>query len=446
MIKLKASLSSIINIEVFCLVMAGGALISWMEPTLAVSEFEKRELTPLPVFSLVSLFDGHYTDSLDLYYADHFAQRENLVEFTSSLKGYFGFRQNDLMVYTRANPGMVGLDSIPVDSITTKTDPKTKHVIKKDPTGQPPETKNSIVIYNGMAFQLFGRNRSAEDNYAASVNAYSQRLGDTVRFFLCLVPSALDFNLPDEYKSKSNHESPSIDYIYSQLNSKVLAVDAYSNLEATTNDFNFLKTDHHWSARGAYQAYLAFCERAKLQSVSLSAYHRMVRRSFLGSLYYATLDARLKQSGDSLEYFIPPLKMQAWRYPTRDLQKSIPTEVVSQRLGKAGTYLTFIGGDYPLTQIITENKNGKKLLMVKDSYGNALVPFLTPHYQEVLVIDYRSFDSNIISLIKQHNISDLLFLHNISIANTKYAATRESYLMRIKDLKPVLKQDTVMVF
>jgi hypothetical protein len=139
---------------------------------------------------------------------------------------------------------------------------------------------------------------------------------------------------------------------------------------------------------------------------------------------------------------MPLIETEAWRYPEKDLKKISSTEVVISRLGRAGSYLTFIGGDYPLTHIITGNKNGKKVFMIKDSYGNALVPFLTSHYEEIFVADYRSFDSNLIRFIMRHNINDLLFLHNIAIANTKYAASRVSYLMRSRDLVPQVTRDT----
>ncbi len=439
------TLSSLINIEAFCLVLLGGFALTWLEPKLATSETEKRELTPFPVFTLEKLMAGHYTDSLDLYYADHFAHREQWVDFTAFIKNNFGWRKNDLMVYQRENPELAGLDSLArIDSLTSvKKNQKAKPTIKKDSTGQPPEMKNSILIYNGMAFQLFGRYNEAEINFATTVNAYKQKLGDSVRVFACVVPSPIDFYLPEEYKSKSNHEKPSIDFIYSKLNKDVITVDAYTFLEANTHDFIYFKTDHHWTARGAHQAYQAFCAQAGLEAASLTTFQRFRRKPFYGSLYYATLDARLKSSGDSLEYFIPPVKTQAWRYPDRNLQRIIPTEVVSKRLGQGGSYLTFLGGDYPLTHIITGNKNGKKILMIKDSYGNAFAPFLAMHYEEIFVIDYRSFDSNIIQFMQQQAVSDLLFLHAVAIVNTKFTASRESYLMRIKDLKPQVKRDSV---
>jgi DHHW protein len=437
---------SLVNIEAFCIVLLGGCLLTWLEPKLLVSEIEKRELTPFPVFSMGKLMDGNYTDSLDLYYADHFAHREQWVDFTASVKGYFGFRKNDLMVYQSENPELAALDSLAlVDSLAKAKSADGQLKIKKDPTGQPAEMKNSILIYNGMAFQLFGRQTEAEINFATTVNSYKQKLGDSVRVFACVVPSPIDFYLPDEFKSRSNQERPSIDFIYSKLNSDVLEVDAYGLLENSTDDFIYFKTDHHWTARGAYRAYQAFCARAGFEAADLTTFERHKRKTFLGSLYYATLDTRLKKSGDSLEYFIPPIETQAWRYPDRNLQKAIPTEVVSKRLGQGGSYLTFLGGDYPLTHIITQNKNGRKVMMIKDSYGNAFAPFLTTHYEEIFVVDYRSFDSNVIRFLVRHNISDLLFLHNVAIVNTKYTASRESYLMRIGDLKPRLTNDTTEV-
>jgi hypothetical protein len=439
--KLTFTLSALVNIEAFCLVLLGGALITWLEPKATMSESEKRELAPYPSFTFEKFFEGNYTDSLDLYYADHFAHRESWVDFTASLKSYFGFR-DELMVYQSDNPQFINagdslkLDSLEMDSL------KTPREIKKDPTGKGPEIKNSILIYNGMAFQLFGRYNEAEKNFASTINLYKQKLGDSMRVFACVVPSPIDFYLPEEYKSKSNREKPSIDFIYEQLSPNVLSIDAYSNLEANVDDFIYFKTDHHWTARGAYQAYRAFCRKAGYEAVPLTSFKRHVRKNFLGSLYYATLDPRLKTSGDSLEYFMLPIPVIGQRYSDRNLKKIMPTDVVSQRLGQAGSYLTFIGGDYPLTRIISGNRNGKKILMVKDSYGNAMAPFLALHYQEVYVIDYRSFDSNIIDFLRNNNVDDLLFLHNVAIANTKYAGSREASLTRVKDLAPQILPDT----
>jgi hypothetical protein len=439
--KKKVSIPALVNIEAFCLVLVGGFILTWLEPKMTISESEKRELTKFPTFSIEKLFEGNYTDSLDMYYADHFAHRESWVDFTATTKSLFGFR-DEVMVYQTDNPQFINagdslkLDSLELDSL------KTPREIKKDPTGKGPEMKNSILIYNSMAFQLFGRYNEAEKNFANTINLYKQKLGDSVRVFACVVPSPIDFYLPEDYKSKGNLEKPSIDFIYSQLHTDVISIDAYRYIEASADDFLYFKTDHHWTARGAYQAYRAFCTKAGYEATPLSSFKRHVKKPFFGSLYYATLDARLKTSGDSLEYFMLPVPVLGQRYPDRNLKKIMPTDVVSERLGRAGSYLAFIGGDYPLTRITSGVRNGKKILMVKDSYGNAMAPFLALHYQEVFVIDYRSFDSNIIDFLRKNNVNDLLFLHNVAIANAKYTSSREANLTRVKDLEPQILPDT----
>jgi len=74
-------------------------------------------------------------------------------------------------------------------------------------------------------------------------------------------------------------------------------------------------------------------------------------------------------------------------------------------------YRVFISGDRPLGIIKTEVSNGKKILIIKDSYGNAMVPFLLPHYEEIYVVDPRQYGKNIFNLIQDNEIQEVLFLN-----------------------------------
>ena len=77
-----------------------------------------------------------------------------------------------------------------------------------------------------------------------------------------------------------------------------------------------------------------------------------------------------------------------------------------------------MGGDIPLATIETENTNGKKIIVFKESYGNAFIPFLVPHYQTIYVADIRSFPYNAVEFIKNNSIGEVLFLNNIMTSNT----------------------------
>lgn len=69
-------------------------------------------------------------------------------------------------------------------------------------------------------------------------------------------------------------------------------------------------------------------------------------------------------------------------------------------------------------------QNGKKLLVIKDSYGNSFVPFLLPHYEEIYVIDPRFYDFNtigmdVIDFIHNKGINELLFVNYMENVNYK---------------------------
>ena len=62
----------------------------------------------------------------------------------------------------------------------------------------------------------------------------------------------------------------------------------------------------------------------------------------------------------------------------------------------------------------TTRSKGKSLLVIKESFGNAVIPFLVAHYKNVYVIDYRSYNGGIIQFAKQNKINDVLFINNVS--------------------------------
>ena len=72
-------------------------------------------------------------------------------------------------------------------------------------------------------------------------------------------------------------------------------------------------------------------------------------------------------------------------------------------------YASIMGGDEVITEIQTDVKNGRKLVMFKDSFGNAMVPFLLNSFEEVCVVDMRYFERNAIDYIQEKGATDVLF-------------------------------------
>lgn len=78
----------------------------------------------------------------------------------------------------------------------------------------------------------------------------------------------------------------------------------------------------------------------------------------------------------------------------------------------------FLGGDNALTDIKTNNETGRRLLVFKESYGNAFVPFMIDYYDEIVVVDIRSNTQSTASLIEQYGITDALVINNVQASTS----------------------------
>jgi hypothetical protein len=100
----------------------------------------------------------------------------------------------------------------------------------------------------------------------------------------------------------------------------------------------------------------------------------------------------------------------------------------------------FLGSDFPLMKIVSDFKNGRKILQIKDSYGNAFAPFLSAHFEEVYIVDYRYFEGNIKELVKKYGITDIIFSHNIYVINSSFTVFRETKMLNSYNEKSTSKK------
>jgi hypothetical protein len=124
----------------------------------------------------------------------------------------------------------------------------------------------------------------------------------------------------------------------------------------------------------------------------------------LGTLYNLTKDESIKNNKDSVEYFIPPVTTE--------------TKIFAEYAAGGNSYGVFLGGDIPHMKIKTSVKNGRSVVLIKNSFGNPFATFLVNNYETVHVIDYRYFNKGLLNLIKSEGIDDVIFFHNVFSANT----------------------------
>ena len=183
------------------------------------------------------------------------------------------------------------------------------------------------------------------------------------------------------------------------------------------------------TGRGAYYAYVAFCNTIGVGPVPMDKLTRKVIPNFLGTLYYYTLSESLKNNKDSVEYFKIFVDTKTVYYP-KNSTNPIKSSLYAEYAKGGNAYGVFLGGDFPLTKITSSVKNGKKILVFKDSYGNAFVPYLPSHFEEVYVIDYRYFDGSVKKLISENKITDILFAHNVFMFNSSFTVSRERNMLK----------------
>lgn len=193
-------------------------------------------------------------------------------------------------------------------------------------------------------------------------------------------------------------------------------VDTYSEMYAHRNEYLFFKSDHHWTARGAYYAYCAFAESRGLTPTALDDFdYKIINDSYHGSMYSFTGDARVKNFTDTIEAFVTRKKVTM----TITGQNGATYRYDSPVVESNHTYVTFIAGDNPYTVInVPENPQDKNVLVLKDSFGNAFVPFLCEHFGNIIVVDTRYTTMNVYEQLKDYGLTDIVFVNNVQAANS----------------------------
>lgn len=288
-------------------------------------------------------------------------------------------------------------------------------------------TRSGIIVLgsgkNVRAFEPYGGRRDNGEKYANAVNKYKQVLGNGVNVYCMIIPTAVEYYCPDSIRSWTHDEKQAMDGIFSHLSDSVIKVDIYDVLDAHKAEDIYSRTDHHWAPLGAYYAAGCFAGKAGLPFRDLSSYDSVAVRNYVGTMYTFSKDMAVKNAPEDFIYYVPrdvDYKATYIKYRLgrnhRVIGESQPVNdafFIHYKDGSAGAYCTFMGGDTRTVKVTTSTKNGRRLLIMKDSYGNALPGYLFYSFEEIHIIDFRYFTKSVVDYIRRNNISDLLFANNI---------------------------------
>lgn len=404
------------------------------------SEVENRALAKFPDFTWDRLARGHYTRDLDQYVADHFPLREHFVAVAFWVKAHRG-PQRDTAVYDAPSLEKGGLERVedwivddadagPDDTVDAGAD----EAIDAGPSEGPfapdnVKVKDGVFVADGRGLMLFTGKAEHGRQYADVVNAYAEALSELteqgVQVHNVVTPTATAFYMPDSALSRTRSERAHIEAMTAQLAPNVMNAEVYAELAPhaqkaanQVGDEVYYKTDHHWTGLGAYYGYRAWAKAAGVTPVQLSALDKKTKGGYSGSLYRMTQDRALLKSvkDDVTDYWLPAVEYTAVAYKTTDLKTVVPTRFIDER---EHGYLVFLGWDHPLMIAKTDVDNGKRGLLVKNSYGNAFAPWLLHHFEQVVVVDYRYYSGSIMSLVKKHDITDVILVGAVSTTGSR---------------------------
>jgi len=400
-----------------------------------VSEMENRALKQKPEFKVSALLSGSYFSDYTEYYSDTFILRDKLLNISNNIQQALFIKDSDVKIITSdKSKEYNNVPSPTADKSEDDTEDTSGGLLPVRNPGPSftPAKKNYNegdgvgywIVIDGKAVELFKFNKESFDFYAKVLNEYNQKIGGKMPIYSLIAPTNSEFVQLRNYKGITDSQNNAIEYLNTKFSEGITSVNAYDVLNEHKEEYIYFRSDHHWTALGAYYAYTAFMETKGEEPVPLEKYETVRIDNFLGSTYAKTRDKSIEKNPDTIYAYLP---FAEYKYEKHRYYESSEADIIDMKYAetKLDKYLMFLSaGDATWAKISTENKNGKKLLVIKDSYGNSFVPFLLPHYEEIYVIDPRFYDfntseKNAADFIESKGINEVLFVSYMEDVNYK---------------------------
>lgn len=341
------------------------------------SENENRKLAQVPEFSVDALISGAYAKDLEAYVTDQFVGRD----FWISLKLW-------------------------ADRLTGKRESNGVYLADDGYLMEIPEDPNP---------------QGVERNLDA-INAFSARHND-LRICVSIIPNAF-YIMADKLPKNApvRNQAEDLEMIRSGLDN-VTFIDVSEALRSHCDEPIYYRTDHHWTSLGAYYAFEEMSGKLGIPSPVQDYDIYTVSNTFSGTL---ASKSGSHSAHDTIEIYAPKSPVE-YTVTYTDTQTTCCSLYVRDCLNDKDQYTVFFGGNHPRVDVATTADTGRSLLLIKDSYANCFVQFLTPYYDNIIMIDPRYYYDGVDSLMSREDITDVLFLYN---ANTYLSDTSLSDVLQ----------------
>lgn len=187
------------------------------------------------------------------------------------------------------------------------------------------------------------------------------------------------------------------------------SADLFQALQEHAESAIFYRTDHHWTSLGAFWGYSSLAGILGYTPRSLYSYTpETVSENFYGTAYSSSGFSWV--SPDRIEIFVRESPVVT-RYERSS--SSAGSLYDPSKLAHKDQYSFFLGGNAPRVVIKTDKADLPKLLILRDSYADCLVPFLLEHFSEIHLLDLRYYASSVPDYIEDESVDSVLLLYGM---------------------------------
>lgn len=352
----------------FFLFIFGFMIADGLWPKRAESKLERRPLAQFPDFSFSSLVKNEWTAKYGEYTKDQVIVRDSWLKAQSLCESLL-FQKEEI------GGAMIGKN----DALFTK-------MFALTPTEEKLLQKNTTLVQQ-----------------------FIEKFPGQVTFLLA--PSSSVINAEElPANTPMLDENARLDGIFSTV-SEADSLDLRDSFTAAKDDVQlYYDTDHHWTSYGAYLAYQQFCQLRGLTPMEVTESDYTIVPDFYGTTYSKAL--YWKSKPDSIAYLDLPNAMTVWNVsPTFELTENFTATMYDKsKLEQGDKYAMFLYGNNGYSTI--EGDGEGSILVVKDSYANSFIPYLTANYARIGVIDPRGFGLSVADFAQQEGYDEVLLLFN----------------------------------
>lgn len=312
--------------------------------------------------------------------------------------------------------------------------PQTDTEVRTGSVGGSAEMINGIMVVDAgtdhaRALEVFYGSMDTGARYAGILNDYKAELGEDVNVYCMVAPTSSAYYMPDSEAENYGSQLENYNNIAENLDG-VIGVPVYSAIGEHISEPLYSRTDFHWQPLAAYYAGKQFAAYANVPYPDLSTYESVTREGYLGAFYSYNEVEVLAESPEPFTYY-KPANLDAITSTYYDTWFDSPSEgsLFHENNAVSSSYTVFVGYDDCILEVDTDVDNDRVLVIFKDSYGNALVPFLTQSFSKIYLCDFRYFNLNAPYFIREVGATDLLFaMSSIAVTSSGKVDLVESNL------------------